>query len=124
MDPDREAPVPLCGEHLRIAFAYVMLRAENVSDTPLPLLPPPPVVDVPEGWVYFIRKGGLVKIGWSSQPSVRFKQLRPDEVLATMPGSMRDERDLHGAFSHLREHGEWFRPEPDLLAFIDGLKAA
>ena len=43
----------------------------------------------------------------------------PLRVIAKMVGHYRaTERCLHIRFDHLREHGEWFRPEPDLLDFI------
>jgi hypothetical protein len=36
---------------------------------------------------------------------------------------MQDERGYHATFAHLRVTGEWFRAEPDLLAFIASLVA-
>jgi hypothetical protein len=127
---DPESPVRLCREHLWSAFAYMLQHAETraaaVADPePAPL--PTPDRGHPwdeQGWVYFIRKGDLIKIGWTSHRQRRFRELQPDHVLATTPGTVYDERRCHAAFAHLREHGEWFRPEPDLLAFIDGIPAA
>jgi len=123
---DLDAPVALCRHHLRLAFAYVLGQVETRSadaiDT-IPQLPRPPR-DVTHGWVYFVQRGALIKIGWSSYPKRRFKELRPDRVLHCEPGSMADEQRTHAAFAHLREQGEWFRPEPDLLAFIDDLRRA
>lgn len=125
---DQEAPVELCRQHLWTAFGYTMHLAEQraaavVHVEPDPT-PPRRKISEEDGWVYFIRKGDLVKIGWSSVPRSRFNALQPDAVLHIEPGRMADERKCHAAFAHLREHGEWFRPEPDLLAFIDGLRAA
>ena len=39
-------------------------------------------------------------------------------VLAVLPGADR-EAELHQRFRHLNVRGEWFRPGPDLLAFVD-----
>lgn len=123
------SPVPLCPTHLRqvYEFAEDVVRerwteavAEASSIAAYELAAKPPVT-VPS-WVYFIRKGDLIKIGYSTEPAIRFRTLRPDEVLAVIPGSMRDEQRCHAAFAHLREHHEYFRPGPDLLAFIDGVK--
>jgi hypothetical protein len=44
---------------------------------------------------------------------------RQREVLATMPGTIRTEHDLHQRFATARHKGEWFRKSPELLAFID-----
>ncbi len=42
-------------------------------------------------------------------------------ALATIPGTYKDERNLHGLFSHLHIRGEWFRRGDDLLDYIEGL---
>ena len=117
-----DAPVPLCLPHMQQAMAYCLIRAENVSDS----VGLRHGIDrrAQPGWVYFIRKADLVKIGWTSHPERRFKELRPDEVLAKVPGTLRDEQRCHVAFKHLREHGEWFRMEADLLDFIGSLDLA
>jgi hypothetical protein len=39
-------------------------------------------------------------------------------LLGTIPGTKQDETDLHRRFAALNLHGEWFRPEPELLAII------
>jgi hypothetical protein len=38
-----------------------------------------------------------------------------------LPGADR-EAELHQRFRHLHVRGEWFRPGPDLLAFIGQVK--
>ena len=64
---------------------------------------------------------GLIKIGQTHDANARLRQLReqypghPLELLGTAP---EEEWVLHARFKHLREHGEWFRPEPDLLAEV------
>jgi hypothetical protein len=129
-DVETEAPVPLCGVHLRVAFAYVLENAEQhcggLTEQPLVRYPqvktPGATLDKP-GWVYFIEKNELIKIGWSAEPRKRFSVLQPNRVLHLMRGTVRDERKCHAAFAHLREQGEWFRIEPDLLAFISSLKS-
>jgi hypothetical protein len=81
------------------------------------------------GWVYFLRSrgSGRIKIGFTATPERRFGQIAKAESccvepLATVPGTMRLEREMHEWFAHLRDgDAEWFRPEPDLLAFASAL---
>jgi len=81
--------------------------------------------------VYFVRSegDGSVKIGFSVRPSLRVQQLRTSSphaliLIAIMPGDKRDERALHRRFRSARIHGEWFRPVPELLAFIEAKSEA
>jgi len=67
----------------------------------------------PQGWVYFIRSGDLVKIGYSTDVAYRARQLRTLSagrcvLVAAHPGTQKDEFALHKRFSSLRQHGEWF----------------
>lgn len=79
------------------------------------------------GYVYFIQAeaNGFIKIGWTDKhPSYRFRELQTAAPCTLVPlgairGHRRLEWDLHNRFGHIRSHGEWFRPETDLLAFIE-----
>jgi hypothetical protein len=73
------------------------------------------------GTVYFMRFGRLVKIGFSTNIRSRVSSLRPDELLATMPGTLRDEDALHHKFGSAWVHGEYFEATSELMAFIDDL---
>lgn len=80
--------------------------------------------DLPDGWVYFIRGGDFVKIGWSGDPDRRRDGLATGspfelEVIGKVPGSVLDERAFHAAFAHLRANGEWFAAKPELIAFMN-----
>jgi hypothetical protein len=69
--------------------------------------------------VYFARRAdGLIKIGRSGTPAKRAHVLR-SELLAVIPSVGNFEAFLHFYFEGFREEGEWFWPEPPLLAFID-----
>jgi hypothetical protein len=78
------------------------------------------------GAVYFLqgRVTGLIKIGFSKDPCGRARDIaaeasEPMNLLKICHGRNRDhEAALHRHFAHHRELGEWFRPGPDLLAFI------
>jgi hypothetical protein len=77
--------------------------------------------------VYFIRSGtdGPIKIGKASDVMRRLSGLQSAHaeelrLLATTRAVTEDE--LHQRFAHLRMRGEWFRAEPELLAFIDSMR--
>lgn len=77
------------------------------------------------GHVYFIQGVAthLIKIGFSVSSSSRMMTHQtgsPDRLvlLGVIDGSITDERRLHRQFRKARVHGEWFRPDASLLAFI------
>lgn len=83
-------------------------------------------VVLPE-WTYFIRDAEGIKIGRSMSPQARMRDLQAGngskmELLLAVPYSQLSEPDAHRKFKHLRTHREWFRPEPELLQFIESLK--
>jgi hypothetical protein len=82
--------------------------------------------------VYFIQAGRRVKIGQSQDPATRLVSIRggystkkPEglntsnaKLIATEPGGLVRERELHQQFAHLRVAGEWFDHTPELKAYI------
>ncbi len=82
--------------------------------------------------IYFVRAGnGLIKIGTTSNIKTRLCTLGSTlkgqlALLATMPGSFAEEHEIHERFDHLRIRGsgnpELFRPESDLLDFIQRMR--
>lgn len=81
---------------------------------------------VPQGRVYFVQgtTGGLVKIGFTVDGvkrrllSLQMQSPVHLRVLLSFPGTRLDEAALHGRFAIAREHGEWFRPVPEILSFL------
>jgi hypothetical protein len=86
---------------------------------------------------YFVRRGdpGLIKIGRTVELLQRLQTLQGQSDLPMVllgfvstwahevfPGYperwQHTEMILHRRFAHIRAEGEWFYPEPDLLAFI------
>lgn len=67
---------------------------------------------------------GLVKIGTTDNPDVRFRahctaSPIPLVLVALIPGEMISEGNLHRALAHYRHHGEWFRAEPIVREYLD-----
>lgn len=73
--------------------------------------------------VYYIRSRDLIKIGTTSSPHTRFKDLLPDEILAYEPGARPEEVKRHRQFWHLRETGEYFSDAPDLREHISRIRS-
>jgi helix-turn-helix protein len=112
-----EAGVELDESAVRIAVSLGRRRwaqqgAASGNDTAVPLAAGSPSI------VYYIRRGAKVKIGTTESPSRRFGELLPDEILAFEPGGMREETARHRQFRHLRCHGEYFSPDPELMDHI------
>lgn len=80
--------------------------------------------------IYFIQKqAGPIKVGYSANVSSRLQTLQtgsPESLtlLAQLSGNRTLERYIHNKFAHLKLEGEWFKPERELLAYIDELKAS
>jgi len=75
--------------------------------------------------IYFIEESGTgaIKIGLTGDIKKRksgIKSSTPHQlrVLGVMMGDIQDEAELHKKFSQYNIQGEWYRPEPELLAFI------
>jgi hypothetical protein len=74
--------------------------------------------------VYYLRRNGLIKIGWSGDLTRRMRDLQPDELLAVEPGCLHIETGRHHQFAEHRlpndgNGDEWFSPEPELLDHIE-----
>ncbi len=77
--------------------------------------------------IYFIRSGNCVKIGVSEQPWQRLADLQTAhherlEMLAIMPGSYEEERQLHRRFSEYHQFREWFRDNEELRQVVQGVR--
>lgn len=73
--------------------------------------------------VYYARRAdGMIKIGTTSQFAGRMASLRNEhgelQILLTHRGDRKREQAMHQRFAELRAEGEWFRPGPELLAWI------
>lgn len=78
--------------------------------------------------IYFAQELGThaIKIGLASNVGLRLKNIRvcsPYEIalLATIDGDRETEHSTQKRFEHARIRGEWFRPAPELLEYIEAL---
>lgn len=105
---------PLCQRHQLKVYTRVHSDLAWVRDGVMSVEPKP---ETRQPSVYFVRYRDRVKIGYSIDPLTRIKAHPFDEILAIVPGDRTAEKRAHAAFAHLRENGEWFRAEDDLLEF-------
>ena len=115
--------VPLCDAHAAKVYRRVRDAMSTLSNAkPFPATGSgranPLHSDVTPGEVYFLRRGELVKIGFSTNVRRRIAALGGGQLLATIPGTMRDEQAMHRRFARLREQGEWFRMGDDLNRYL------
>lgn len=70
--------------------------------------------------VYVLRVGKLIKIGTTTSLARRLSQYPPDtKLLLVLPGGESEERKLLDRFAaHLAHGREWFKPNPEIAAFV------
>lgn len=92
-------------------------------------LPYIPAGSESDPFVYFIRSGtnGPIKIGRTKNAKERRHALQlathsPLTLLATMRAPFWAEGYLHQFYSDERIRGEWYRPSPRLVAFLETLQ--
>jgi excisionase family DNA binding protein len=78
------------------------------------------------GHVYFIQENnsGAIKIGWSSNIKKRLIAMQTYnasqlKLLGAFNGTSEDEKRTQENFAKYRIKGEWFRPEKELMDFIE-----
>lgn len=78
------------------------------------------------GYVYAIRCGDVVKLGWSKNPRRRFTMLvtgNPGEcvLVGAISATIEQEQELHRLLSAHRVRREWFREAGPVAAFVSML---
>lgn len=126
-----DKPLVLCREHEKetaMRVAYLVADRSLWLDASAYYRPldnygaPKPTAHTEESsWVYFMRRETLIKIGYSCNLSQRANALGAT-ILATIPGGPSAEARLHERFDALRDHGEWFHPGDELIAYINELR--
>lgn len=81
--------------------------------------------ELAQGWVYYLRVGDQIKIGFSSDVRRRLRSYPPgSELLAVEPGDKKLERRRHNEFFEWLAAGrEWFEPSAELLQHTRDLVA-
>lgn len=74
-------------------------------------------------YVYFARRGPIVKIGIATNPHERMRALEtgagaPVQLLGAIVGTAELEKSVHQQFRAHRVHGEWFNAVPAILEYI------
>jgi hypothetical protein len=101
----------------------------HVFGSPLATIDFPPKDKISR--VYFAQSAddGPIKIGHSTNIHIRLMNLRtasptPIRLVGLMLGGKAEEVSTQMRFAQLNSHGEWFRPGPRLVKFIQGLTPA
>jgi hypothetical protein len=120
-------------------MASDLRRIENILSTSMPRRLVPPMAYQPQEnveldgvhyylgtFVYFIRCGEFIKIGFAVDVRQRLKDLQRAspfqlELLRVTRGGPAEEARWHDQFSHIRRRGEWFDAAPDLMEAIESL---
>lgn len=77
------------------------------------------------GFVYYLRIGEYIKIGYAADVTARMRDYPPNaELLAVHPGTPDMEKAMHRQFNAFLQQGrEWFSPGPSLLEHIAAVVA-
>lgn len=78
------------------------------------------------GYVYAVRSGDFVKIGWSKNPRRRITKMSTDSphpclLVGCTPGSKADEAAAHELLNAHHSHREWYRYEGAVIEFVASL---
>ena len=115
----QELSIALCPYHA----AHVYMKVEEIRPRRDPKRETPER-DLINGTIYYAEtEGGQIKIGFSTNVRGRMSYLRT-KLLASHPGTRRDERAAHMEFGEYWTKGEYFTPGPRLMARIDELRRA
>lgn len=132
---DHTLELPLCFVHLGVAAKQAAWR----KDDPLLVTAVADVIErrearaqtrreaakkawltVTDGWIYYVRLNGLIKVGWTRDIDDRIRSYGPSvEVLVAYQGTRDDETNLHRQLKPARARGhEWYDDGPILADFI------
>jgi hypothetical protein len=123
-----DCPVPLCSHHLREVYTFAAdlvterwdgAVREYVADLHETFKPPPALKQPASGWVYFIRFSDRIKIGYTTKPDNRLRDLPHEQVIGVIPGTRSDEAAWHELLTEFHVVGEWFRAEPAVLEMLE-----
>lgn len=120
---EAQAALKAAGYDVSIPWCYHHLGMPTAPKSP-PTIPPPEKKRRKRAcFIYFLRDGDLVKIGRSTNPTGRMRNMaigngRKLEMLAIMPGDHKRESALHRRFHKHHIRGEWFHLAAPVLKYI------
>ncbi len=122
-DSSDRVGIALCERHIEKAWAaYQVLMGANVPEKQDDANRDTKTLDA-RGTVYVVRVADLIKIGWTSRPEKRMRELEADAILHYQPGTRRDEYKLQGqCMDHLVKGREWFDTSPSMIRFVKDLR--
>lgn len=125
--------IPLCRHHAVKVWAYVdhreakgvhmIARQEQLEETKRHEEAVAAVHTTP-GWVYYLRVGELIKIGFTLDIDRRLAEYPPNvELLAVHAGTWELEQSIHKRFDLDRVHGrEWYQESEAMRAHLQRAK--
>ena len=77
------------------------------------------------GWIYYLRIGSHIKVGFARDLISRLAAYPPNlELLAVHPGTMDDEQSLHAQFAAYCVAGrEWYSEAREILLHIEAMRS-
>ena len=118
-DADAFIDFPICASHVYAVHRRVIEAAAKPKRRAFnPPAKPKPKPKPKQGLVYFMRFDRQVKIGFTTNLAGRVRDLRPDEVLGVMDGTMAFERELHFKFGPHWITGERFEMADEIMRYI------
>lgn len=134
-EPRVNNDIPLCHEHVIRVWGYVEdLEADGVKVVARKKMADVAEIQAAEeeqrqrwaeesrkaGWVYYLRVGELIKIGYTNDIYRRVKQYPPNvKFLAFHPGTLGLEQEYHRNFAQSRAMGrEWYHPTEEVMAQV------
>jgi len=119
-------PFPLCAHHANVAHASVqrdIARTQHRTSEALMKKIHPQWREVTlDGWIYYVRIGDEIKIGYTKNVRKRMHAYPPapmSELLAVHPGTLQDEAALHQRFTPYRSNRrEWYERRPAIMRHI------
>lgn len=122
-DSSARVGIALCERHIEKAWAaYQVLMGAIVPEKQPDANRDTKTLDA-RGTVYVVRVADLIKIGWTSRPEKRMRELEADAILHYQPGTRRDEYKLQGkCMDHLVKGREWFDTSPEMIRIVKDLR--
>lgn len=127
-EPIDGAPIRICGRHLRELYAFAADLVESnwdgavreyVSGLHDTFKPPRAVKQPLAGWLYFVRFGDRVKIGYTTNPDQRLRDIPHERVIGIVPGTRADEKAWHALLANFHVVGEWFAADPEVVRKLE-----